>query len=109
MVLALARECSSLPYSFQSLLPMLWCFFFVMGSLLCFLSSVVSPAFYFFSPLLSSPELCIYRGHAWSSLRAWLVSREAWLEGTLWCFTGTWIPEYDPYLLGGSDLYEDRV
>jgi len=52
IVLALVGERSSLPCSFQSLLLMLWCvfFFFVMGSLLCFLFSVVSPVFFFFLP-----------------------------------------------------------
>jgi len=49
-------------------------FFFCYGfsplfSLFCRL-----PCFLFFSPLFLSPELCVYRGHAWSSLRAWLVS-----------------------------------
>jgi len=49
IVLALAGERSSLPCSFQSLLLMLWCvFFFVMGSLLCFLFFIVSPVFFFF-------------------------------------------------------------
>jgi hypothetical protein len=97
--------CFSLPhppclfsYSLLSFAFFFLCFFLFSG----FFSSFFYPLFFFSSFFSSSSELCIYWGHAWSSLWINTAGRDAL------CFIGTRIParSLSPR---GIDLHEDRI